>query len=62
MKMLPSTVSISRTTAMYPSFIPVPNHAGAGSVSTTGDHISAPHVKKRKCSSAWIELWCSAAW
>ena len=34
----------------------MPNQAGCGSVSTTGDHISAPQVKKRMCSSA-----CTAA-
>ncbi len=41
--------------------MPVPNHCGAGKVSITGAHISAPHVKNMKCSNACTALWWSAA-
>ena len=37
---------------MYASFGPVPNHSGAGSVSSTGSHTITPAVKKQMCSSA----------
>ena len=37
---------------MYASFAPVPNHSGAGSVSSTGSQRTIPAPKKQTCSSA----------
>ena len=45
MKTLPRIVSITRTAATYPSFAPVPNHSGPGSVSSTAAHMIAPKLK-----------------
>src|SRR5207237_483927 len=42
-----------RTAAMYPNFHPVPNHSGAGRVSSTGSHMIVPPVKQQACSNAW---------
>ena len=46
---------------MYASFGPVPNHSGAGSVSSTGSQTTIPALKKHTCSSAWTTEWWTAA-
>jgi hypothetical protein len=46
---------------MYPSFAPEPNHTGAGSVSSTGIHITAPVAKNERCSTAWTSSFSIAA-
>ena len=45
---------------MYPSFAPVPNHSGAGSVSSTGSQRMIPALKNAMCSSAWSALESTA--
>ena len=48
----------TRTTTMNPIFIPVPNHSGIGSVSSSGTQMSVPPTKKQMCSSACAHaLW-----
>ena len=46
---------------MYPSFAPVPNHSGAGSVSSTGSQSTIPAAKKKTCSSACTAPFSTAA-